>query len=140
MANCQAVPPQVIATPCYADYGYEYARQLPDGRLLLGAWRRPTADSGPVEADESLRSGLARFIRRYFPEVEGRISDRTAGVVGVTQDGLPVLGQLPALPQVVFAIGFGSWGQNWSLIAAERLVDWMMEGKEPGILAAERFA
>ena len=28
---------------CYADYGYEYFRQLPDGRLLMGGWGTTSA-------------------------------------------------------------------------------------------------
>lgn len=122
-----------------ADYGYEYACPLPDGRLILGAWRRPRAGANePAGTDTPLRDGLARFIERYFPEAKGRIARRHSGIIGLTADGVPIIGRLPDLPQVVFAVGFGAWGLSWAFVAAERLVDWMVQGGEVGLLSVER--
>lgn len=125
--------------PCYADYGYEYACPLPDGRWVLAAWRRPRPGEHP-EPDLSLREGLRRFIERYFPEVQGHIAHRRSGIMGFTPDGLPIVGALPHMPQVVFALGFGGWGLSWAFIAAERLVEWVLQGTDPGILSTERLA
>jgi len=130
---------QALPAPCYADCGYEYACPLPDGRLLLGAWRRPCAKAIHSEAVDSLREGLTRFIARYFPEVEGRIASRRSGVMGFTPDGLPIVGHLAGLPQITFALGFGGWGLGWAFVAAERLVEWVLQGTDPGILSVERL-
>ena len=127
---------QPLPGPCYADYGYEYARSLPDGRLLLGAWRRPRPEP---EFDESLREGLDRFIARYFPEAQNHIADHRSGIVGLTPDGLPILGSLAHMPQVAFAVGFGSWGLSWALVAADRLTRRLLNGEDLGILAVERL-
>ena len=125
--------------PCYADYGYEYACPLPDGRWALGAWRRPRPGTDPPRPEQVLREGLRRFIEQYFPEVQGRIASRRSGVMGFTPDGLPIIGALPHLPRVVFALGFGGWGLSWVFVAAERLVEWVLQGTDPGILSVERL-
>jgi len=76
----------VLEQPCYADYGYEYCRQLSDRRLLLGCWRRPRAlgaESDPgAELDDAVQDGLVRFAARYFPDMEKRKVDRWSGVMG----------------------------------------------------------
>ncbi|MFN3763160.1 MAG: NAD(P)/FAD-dependent oxidoreductase, partial [Anaerolineae bacterium] len=128
-------------SPCYADYGYEYARPLPDGRLLLGAWRypwRPSSPENPSDPDTALREGLSRFIRRYFPGVEGNVLRRQSGTVGCTPDGVPVVGALAHLPGVYFALGLGGWGLSWAFVAAERVVEMVVEGASAGLLDAER--
>lgn len=128
-------------SPCCADYGYEYARPLPDGRLLLGAWRypwRPSSPENPSDPDTALREGLSRFIRRYFPGVEGNVLRRQSGTVGCTPDGVPVVGALAHLPGVYFALGLGGWGLSWAFVAAERVVEMVVEGASAGLLDAER--
>ncbi|MBC7226477.1 MAG: FAD-binding oxidoreductase [Thermoflexales bacterium] len=135
----QNQPP--LTTPCYTDYGYEYARPLPDGHLLLGAWRylrRPSPSESSPDPDTALRGGLSRFVRRYFPTVEGNILQRQSGMVGCTPDGVPVVGVLSHLPGVYFALGLGGWGLCWAFVVAERVVEMMLEGTPPGLLDAER--
>lgn len=130
-----------LDSPCYADYGYEYARPLPDGRLLLGAWRyprRPSSPENPSDPDTALREGLSRFIRRYFPAVEGNVLQRQSGTVGCTPDGVPVVGALPHLPGVYFALGLGGWGLCWAFVVAERVAEMVLEGASAGLLGAER--
>ncbi len=132
-----ALPEIELPCPCTADYGYEYACQFPGRQLVLGAWRRPPTPS--AASDEPLRDGLARFVNAYFPEIAGHVELRQSGAVGLTPDGLPIIGRLPDLPAVHFALGFGGWGLSWAFAAAERLVDWMLSGAEPGMLAVERL-
>ena len=132
---------RLLAIPCYADYSYEYARSLPDGGLLLGAWRYPRRLSSPENSpdpDAALREGLSRFARRYFPEVEGHIVQHWTGMIGCTPDGVPVVGALPHLPGVYFALGLGGWGLCWAFVAAERVVEMMLEGAPAGLLDAQR--
>lgn len=131
----------VLEQPCSADYGYEYCRQLPDHRLLIGGWRRPAPRSAVAQADpgDPLRDGLARFVTRYFPEVETRAAERRSGTMGFTPDGLPLVGWLPHLPRVYFAVGLGGRGLAWAFVAADRLVELMVHDTDPGILSAARL-
>jgi gamma-glutamylputrescine oxidase len=59
--------------------------------------------------------------------------------MGFTPDGLPLVGRLPDLPQAYFAVGLGGRGLAWAFVLAERLVDLMLRGTAPGILAADRL-
>ncbi|MGQ9467876.1 MAG: NAD(P)/FAD-dependent oxidoreductase [Anaerolineae bacterium] len=132
-----------LTLPCYADYGYEYARPLPDGRLLLGVWRYPqrlSSSESSTDPDMALQKGLSRFARRYFPAVEGNVLHRRSGVIGCTPDGVPVVGSLPHLPGVYFALGLGGWGLCWAFIAAERVVEMILEGTPAGLLDATERA
>ncbi|MFL5735524.1 MAG: NAD(P)/FAD-dependent oxidoreductase [Chloroflexia bacterium] len=65
---------------CYADYGYEYFRQLPDGRLMLGGWRHHFREVEVGYEDRTtpeVQGGLESFLARYFPEAaEARITHR----------------------------------------------------------------
>jgi gamma-glutamylputrescine oxidase len=133
-----------LEQPCCADYGYEYCRQLPDRRLLLGGWRRPHMVSQEISQETELgdvvQDGLTRFASRHFPEVETRGARRWSGVMGFTPDGLPLVGRLPDLPQVYFAVGLGGRGLAWAFVVAGRLVELILHGTDPGILAADRLA
>jgi gamma-glutamylputrescine oxidase len=140
---------QTILEPsCCANYGYEYCRQLPDRRLLLSSWqsaRSPHPEAGygmspdqtetaDVEArpDDKVRDGLLRFASRYFPEVEMNNAQRWSGMMGLTPDGLPLLGRLPGLPQTHFAVGFGGRGLSWAFVVAEKLAQLILHDSDPG--------
>lgn len=124
----------VLEQPFCADYGYEYCRQLADRRLVVGAWRRQDAQR-KMELDEVIRD----FTSRHFPDVDASNSEHRLGIMGLTPDGLPLLGTLPDLPQVFFAVGFGGRGLAWAFVVAERLVDAMLEGSDLGILSERRL-
>ncbi|MDY6876748.1 MAG: FAD-dependent oxidoreductase [Chloroflexota bacterium] len=133
----------LLEQPCYADYGREYCCQLPDRRLLLGGWRRPRGSSQEAtpkaEPDDMGQDGLIRFASRHFPEVKTHSADRWSGTMGFTPDSLPLLGRLPDLPQVYFAVGFGGRGLAWAFFVAERLVALMLHETDPGLLSAARL-
>ena len=133
----------VLEQPCCADYGYEYCRQLPDRRLLLGGWRRPHSSNRETrqksELDDVVQDGLIHFASHHFPEIDIRSVSRWSGVMGFTPDGLPLVGRLPDLPQVYFAVGFGGRGLAWTFVVAEQLVELMLHDTKPGILSAARL-
>jgi len=132
----------MLEQPCCADYGYEYCRQLPDRRLLLGGWRRPKSSDQELgsELGDVVRDGLTRFASRYFPEIGMRDADRWSGIMGFTPDGLPLVGRLPDLPQVYFVVGMGGRGLAWAFVVADRLIKLILDDADPGILSATRFA
>ena len=89
----------VVARPVYARYGLDYWQQLPDGRVLLGGgrdlggaaewvldgrWEAPT--SAPVQAH--LEHLLRTDVGTAAP-----VEQRWTGVVGFTDDHLPVLAE-----------------------------------------------
>ena len=138
------LPGRVLAQPGYADYGYEYFRQLPDGSLLLGGWRHHFRDTEVGYEDRvtpGVQAGLESFLAHYFPETHDvPITRRWSGVMGFSRDHIPLVGRLPDLPRVGFAVGFTGHGLGWGLKTAERLVALLLHDTAPGILDAARLA
>jgi gamma-glutamylputrescine oxidase len=134
---------RLFSQMCYADYGYEYFRQLPDGSLLVGGWRHHFREAEVGYEDRTthdVQSGLEGFIERYFPEAKGaRITHRWAGTMGFSADGIPLVGCLPDMPQVYFAVGFTGHGLGFGLATAERLAAHMLFGHPLDWLDARRL-
>jgi glycine/D-amino acid oxidase-like deaminating enzyme len=139
----EPVDKQLITPLCYADYGYEYFRQLSDGRFLLGGWRHHFREAEVGYEDRTtpqVQGGLESFIARYFPEAKGaRITHRWSGTMGFSADGIPLVGSLPDMPSVYFAVGFTGHGLGYGLATAERLAAHMLFGAELGWLDASRL-
>lgn len=144
-AQCLVTEPlaaPVIDTCGYSDYGNMYYRMTFDGRLLLGGARHQHAAlehdttedhlCGPVQA------ALDAYLRRYFPEVDAQIARRWAGIMGFSADGLPLVGTLPGLPRVGFAVGFTGHGLALGAGTAERAVALLLDGIAPGVVDAAR--
>ncbi|MEP6776056.1 MAG: FAD-dependent oxidoreductase [Chloroflexota bacterium] len=133
----------VLSQLCYADYGYEYFRQLPDGRFVLGGWRHHFREMEVGYEDRTtpeVQGGLESFMARYFPDVVGaRITHRWSGTMGFSKDGLPLVGSLPEEPNVFFAVGFTGHGLGFGLATAERLAAHMLLGSPLMWLDAKRL-
>ena len=76
---------------------------------------------------------------RYFSDVTGRITHRWSGVMGFSRDALPLVGRLPDLPRVAFAVGFTGHGLGLGLIGARRAVDLLLHDTDAGLISARRF-
>lgn len=147
----ESLGPQVLPQMCYCDYGYEYFRQLPDGRVLLGGWRHHFREAEVGYEDRTtpgIQAGLDSFLARYFPEAKSaRITHRWSGTMGFSKDGIPLCGSLPDMPSVYFAVGFTGHGLGFGLATAERLaahvlfgysLDWLDAGRlDDEVLSAE---
>lgn len=145
-AQCLVTEPldaPVLATCGYSDYGYMYYRMTFDGRLLVGGGRK---QNKPAENDttedrttDAVQGVLDAYIRRYFPDVNVPIARRWAGIMGFSVDGLPLVGTLPALPRVGFAVGFTGHGLAMGAGTAERAVALLLDGTSPGVVDARRL-
>jgi glycine/D-amino acid oxidase-like deaminating enzyme len=106
MLGTAPVPPR-FPRPVYFRWGYDYWQQLPDGRVVLGGGRDRHLDAewgAGAEPSEEVQDGLEALLRGPLG-VEAPVTHRWAGVVGYTDDFLPVFE--PVRPGVV-AVG----GQN----------------------------
>lgn len=127
----------------YSDYGYMYYRDTFDGRLLIGGGRK---QNKPLEHDttddritDPVQQVLEAYLRERFPDVDAPVERRWAGIMGFTPDGLPLVGRLPHLPRVAFAVGFNGHGLAMGAGTAERAVALMLHDTHPGPLAVERL-
>lgn len=84
------------AVPVYARWGYEYAQQLPDGRIVAGGMRDRFADEewgAPAEPSAALQTELEAWARRAFATT-APVTHRWAGRVAYTASKLPVCGRV----------------------------------------------
>jgi glycine/D-amino acid oxidase-like deaminating enzyme len=135
--STQSLEKGVITTPGRA--GPFSFLQTDEGRLLFNAWpvRYETPAAGAD--DKSAEIDLLRFVGRHFPEATNRLAWRGSSVVGSSQDGLPLIGALPHLPQVFFAVGLADCGLSLAFAAADLLSGLIVRGAEPALLSARRL-
>jgi gamma-glutamylputrescine oxidase len=133
MFATEPCPRRVIPAPVYADFGFEYFRQLPDGRILAGGGRRAALDaeltyverpSGPVQGS------IESFLRSCFPGSESlRITHRWAGIMGFSCDELPSVGPVPGPVNVYAAAGYHGHGMGFAVMAAKAVSEMMLDGR-----------
>jgi glycine/D-amino acid oxidase-like deaminating enzyme len=98
--------------PHYARQGFDYWQQLPDGRLLLGGFRDVSIMDELTDVEETtptIQASLEKFMAELIGEPP-RISHRWAGIFGLTQDMLPLVGRIPGRESVWVASGYSGHG------------------------------
>ena len=134
---------RLIDTPTGTNDGFEYFRQLPDGRFLIGGYRDQFIEEEVGYNDETtphLQAGLENWVAARFPEVAKlKITHRWAGTMGFTSDGLPLVGTLPDMSNVHFAVGFNGGGMSLGPATARLTVDYVLTGTKPDLLHADRL-
>lgn len=134
---------KVVEALCYANYGWEYFRQLPDRRLVVGGCRQLFLADEMVAEDavtKPVQTALEHYFKDHFPELAGTAIDyRWSGTIAFTNDGLPLLGALPGhSDSVYFAVGCNGHGLGYSMAIAEQLLATIYDGAEVGAFSAER--
>lgn len=139
----EPLPESVIPVCGYSDYGYMYYRMTFDNRLLIGGARNQAFDTENDTTDDRvtarIQGHLDDYLRRFFPEVTAKVDRRWAGIMGFSVDGVPLVGVLPDMPRVGFAVGFTGHGLATGAAAAERAVDHLLTGAHPGAVWAGRL-
>ena len=139
----EPLPAPALATCGYADYGHWYFRETFDGRFLLGGGRgqhrAQEDDTSEDRTTPAVQAEIDAYRRLHFPDVLAPVARRWAGIMGFSADGLPLVGRLPGLPQVGFALGFNGNGLALAAGVAERAVELLLEGRHPGALDVGRL-
>ncbi len=110
--------------PHYARQGFDYWQQLPDGRILLGGFRDVSILDELTDVEETtptIQSSLESFLH----ELAGRrveVTHRWAGIFGLTQDMLPLVGPVPGREGRVWVAGGYSGHGNVLGFACGQLV------------------
>ena len=128
----EPVNEQLFPHPCSADEGYQYWRQLPDGRLVVGGWRNRSFDTELQTYDdtpnETIQQHLDAFVHQTLNLPHVKITNRWAGIMGFTSDSLPLIGRLPGVPNCFIAGGYTGHGNAFAVHAA-KLVSELVQGK-----------
>lgn len=145
-AQCLITQPleePVLSTCGYSDYGYMYYRMTFDNRLLIGGGRKHNKaqenDTSDDRVTSAVQSTLDAYLRERFPEVTAPVARRWSGIMGFTADGLPMVGTLPDMSSVGFAVGFNGHGLALGAGIAERALDHLLNGTEVGAISAKRL-
>jgi gamma-glutamylputrescine oxidase len=145
-AQCLVTEPlvaHVLDTCGYSDYGYMYYRETFDGRLLIGGGRKQNKllehQATDDRTTEPVQAVLDAYLRDRFPDVTAPVARRWAGIMAFTPDGLPLVGTLPHMPQVGFCIACNGHGIAMGAACAERAMDLLVNGTDPGAIDARRL-
>lgn len=145
-AQCLATAPldaPAIATCGYSDFGFMYYRMTFDGRLLIGGGRKLYKELENDTTDDRITTPVQAHLDDYlatrFADVSAPVERRWAGIMGFTPDGMPLVGTLPDMPDVAFAVGFNGHGLAMGAGTAERAVALMLYGTHAGAVSASRL-
>ena len=111
--------------PHYARQGFDYWQQLPDGRVLLGGFRDVSILDELTDVEEttpSIQASLERFLAELIGEPP-RITHRWAGIFGLTQDMLPLVGRVPGRDGIWVAAGYSGHGNVLGFACGELVAD-----------------
>jgi glycine/D-amino acid oxidase-like deaminating enzyme len=111
--------------PHYARQGFDYWQQLPDGRLLLGGFRDVSIVDELTDVEETtptIQSALESFLRE-LAGARPAITHRWAGIFGLTQDLLPLVGRVPGRDGVWVAAGYSGHGNVLGFACGELVAD-----------------
>ena len=131
----RALGERVFDCPHYARHGFDYWQQLTDGRIVLGGFRDfsiMTEMTDEETTTEPIQEALDAFLVEllgYLPEV----THRWAGIFGLTQDLLPLVGRVPGHDGTWMAAGYSGHGNVLGFMCGE-LVAAAMLGADDALL------
>ena len=124
---------RLFECPHYARQGFDYWQQLTDGRIVLGGFRDfsiLTEMTDEETTTEPIQGALDSFlveILGYMPEV----THRWAGIFGLTQDLLPLVGRVPGHDGTWMAAGYSGHGNVLGLMCGELVAAAMLGQDDP---------
>jgi gamma-glutamylputrescine oxidase len=134
---------QVIATeplskllfecPHYARQGFDYWQQLPDRRIVLGGFRDFSILTEMTD-EETTTSPIQEALDAFLVELLGYMPDvthRWAGIFGLTQDLLPLVGRVPGHDGVWVAAGYSGHGNVLGFMCGELVAAAITGGDDP---------
>jgi gamma-glutamylputrescine oxidase len=107
--------------PHYARQGFDYWQQLPDGRIVLGGFRDFSILTEMTD-DETTTEPIQEALDAFLVELLGHmpaVTHRWAGIFGLTQDLLPLVGLVPGHDGVWVAAGYSGHGNVLGLLCGE---------------------
>ncbi len=129
----EPVEPGVIPCPLYGRWGYDYVQQLPDGRIVAGG-RRDLDLEGETGLEETTNDLIQGGLETLLAELLGStppITHRWAGIMGFTQDYLPLVGPLPGRENVWVSAGYSGHGNVLGFACGEAVAAALLGEGQP---------
>jgi gamma-glutamylputrescine oxidase len=127
----EPLPERLFECPHYARQGFDYWQQLPDGRLLLGGFRDFSIMSELTDVEETTPA-IQEALDGFLVELLGYapvVSHRWAGIFGLTQDLLPLVGLVR--DGVWVAAGYSGHGNVLGFLSGELVADAILGREDP---------
>jgi glycine/D-amino acid oxidase-like deaminating enzyme len=135
VVTTEPVGERLFDCPHYARHGFDYWQQLADGRIVLGGFRDFSILTEMTDEEittEPIQEALDAFLVEllgYLPKV----THRWAGIFGLTQDLLPLVGRVPSRDGTWIAAGYSGHGNVLGFMCGE-LVASALQGREDPLL------
>ncbi len=110
---------------------------LRQGQVVIQAHGNDWRMVGWTGAQQDVLPALTEVAQQLCPKAP--VIGRHSWWVAQSTDGLPVVGQVPDMPNVYTVNGLGPWGLSWVCVAVDRLIGLLLHGEEVGVLTSERF-
>jgi glycine/D-amino acid oxidase-like deaminating enzyme len=127
------LPERLFECPHYARHGFDYWQQLADGRVVLGGFRDfsiLTEMTNEETTTQPIQDALEAFLVELLGEMPP-ITHRWAGIFGLTQDLLPLVGPVPGHDGVWVAAGYSGHGNVLGLLCGELVAGAVLGRDDP---------
>jgi len=124
---------QLFACPHYARHGFDYWQQLTDGRIVLGGFRDFSILTEMTD-EETTTEPIQQALDEFLVELLGRmpeVTHRWAGIFGLTQDLLPLVGAVPGREGTWVAAGYSGHGNVLGFMCGELVAAAILGGDDP---------
>jgi glycine/D-amino acid oxidase-like deaminating enzyme len=99
---------------------YLYLRTTTDGRIICGGEDEDFVDEEKRDRLLARKTQtLQNKLGKLMPGISTKIDFAWAGSFGQTDTGLPLIGEIPKMPNCFAALGYGGNGITYSRIAAD---------------------
>ena len=129
----EPLPRRLFSYPHYARNGFDYWQQVPDGRLVLGGFRDFSILSELTDVEETtpaIQEALDAFLAELLGDMPV-VEYRWAGIFGLTQDMLPLVGRIPGRNGVWVAAGYSGHGNVLGLMCGELVAGAILGRPDP---------
>ena len=124
---------QFFEYPHYARHGFDYWQQLPDKRIVLGGFRDFSILAEMTDEEVTtpeIQGALDTFLVELLGEAP-RVEYRWAGIFGLTQDLLPLVGRVPGHDGVWIAAGYSGHGNVLGFMCGRLVANAIVGGADP---------
>jgi gamma-glutamylputrescine oxidase len=129
----EPLPERLFDCPHYARQGFDYWQQLEDGRIVLGGFRDFSILT-EMTNDETTTQPIQDALDAFLVELLGdlpEVTHRWAGIFGLTQDLLPLVGPVPGHDGVWVAAGYSGHGNVFGLLCGELVAGALLGRDDP---------